>query len=90
MRRPRTKLLLKMTADFYRALAVQAQGGPPASDPSLQQAVATRLGHWPGGVDAALDCWNRCLEAIEQVDRNANQTSLLEDWSANLDSLTQC
>lgn len=90
VRRPRTKLLLKMTADFYRALAVQIQGGPPVADRALQQAVEVRMGHWPGGVDAAVDCWNRCLEAIGQVDRNANQTTLLEDWSANLDSLTKC
>jgi DNA polymerase-3 subunit delta' len=90
VRRPRTKLLLKMTADFYRAVAIQAQGGPAASDPALQHAVETRLSNWPGGVDAALVCWNRCLEAIAQVDRNANQTTLLETWSASIAASTRC
>ncbi|MGN6546723.1 MAG: ATP-binding protein [Aureliella sp.] len=90
VRRPRTKLLLKMAADFYRALAMQLQGGEPVAESSLLRAVQARMTNWPGGVEAALDCWNRCLEAIAQVDRNANQTTLLEDWSANLDSLTKC
>ena len=89
-RRPRTKLLLKLTADFYRAVAIQAQGGPAVSDPGLQRAVEQRLANWPGGADAALECWDRCLEAIAQVDRNANQTTLLETWSANLAASTRC
>ena len=90
VRRPRTKLLLKMTADFYRAVAIQAQGGPATSDPTLQRAVETRLTNWPGGVEAALACWNRSLEAIAQVDRNANQTTLLETWSASIAESTRC
>ncbi|MGN6136587.1 MAG: ATP-binding protein [Aureliella sp.] len=89
VRRPRTKLLLKMTADFYRAVALQAQGGPPSGDPALQQAVEARLADWPGGIEAAVECWNRCLEAIAQVDRNANQITLLETWSANLAASTR-
>lgn len=89
-RRPRTKLLLKMAADFYRDVILQLQAGPPVSDRELQSALDTRLANWPGGVDAAIECWNRCLEALSQVDRNANQTTLLEDWSANLAASTRC
>ena len=37
---------------------------------------------------AATQCWNRCLTAIEQVDRNANQTGLLEAWSADMARLS--
>lgn len=36
----------------------------------------------------ATQCWNRCLDAIEQVDRNANQTGLLEAWSADMARLS--
>lgn len=87
VRRPRTKLMMKMAADFYRELALQLQGAEPSSDPVVQHAISTRMQNWTGGVSAAMDCWNRCLEAIAQVDRNANQNALLEDWTANLASL---
>ncbi len=87
VRRPRTKLMMKMAADFYRELALQLQGRGPSSDPVVQQAIAQRMKNWTGGVPAAMDCWNRCLEAISQVDRNANQNALLEDWAANLAAL---
>ena len=87
VRRPRTKLMMKMAADFYRELALQLQGAAPNSDPVLQQAIAQRMQKWEGGVAAAMDCWTRSLEAISQVDRNANQTTLLEDWTANLAAL---
>lgn len=87
VRRPRTKLMLKMAADFYRELALQLQGAPPSSDPALQRAIGQRMQQWEGGVPAAMDCWNRCLEAIAQVDRNANQNALLESWTASLAAL---
>ena len=87
VRRPRTKLMMKMAADFYRELCLQLQGSAPSSDPVLQQAIAQRMQKWEGGVAAAMDCWTRCLDAISQVDRNANQATLLEDWTANLAAL---
>ncbi|MCC6509743.1 MAG: hypothetical protein IT423_11580 [Pirellulaceae bacterium] len=90
VRRPRTKLMLKMTADFYRELACQLQGGPQASDSALQHAISSRISNWPGGVEAAIECWNRCLEAIAHVDRNANQTALLEAWTSHLASSGRC
>ncbi|MEC8555885.1 MAG: DNA polymerase III subunit delta' [Planctomycetota bacterium] len=34
--------------------------------------------------EMATRCWNRCLEAIEQVERNANQASLIESLTADL------
>ncbi|MFK7736863.1 MAG: ATP-binding protein [Pirellulaceae bacterium] len=35
-------------------------------------------------LDDPLKCWNRCLQAIEQVERNANQAGLIEAWVADL------
>lgn len=84
LRRPRTKILLKVTADFYRNLAICIQGGQPTTDAEMRNALNARLLHWPGGLAAAIECWDRCLEAIAQVDRNANQSTLLEAWAAGL------
>lgn len=36
------------------------------------------------GVQAELNRINRCLTAMNQVDRNANQATLIESWSADL------
>ncbi len=85
-KRQRIKLTLKMAADFYRELALQLEGGPKLKDPLLQHSIEQRMTSWTGGVSACIDCWSRTLEAIAQVDRNANQTTLLEDWSVNLTS----
>jgi DNA polymerase III subunit delta' len=90
IRRPRIKLLLKMTADFYRAVALRLSGAPLAVDADLARNVEQRLQHWPGGAAAALACWQRSLDALEHVDRNANQTALLEDWAANLAAASRC
>lgn len=37
---------------------------------------------------SATQCWNRCLTAIEQVDRNANQAGLIEAWTADVAALS--
>ncbi|MEM7474028.1 MAG: DNA polymerase III subunit [Planctomycetota bacterium] len=41
---------------------------------------------YDGPVDSAqaTNCWKRSLEAMEQVDRNANQAALLESWTSDM------
>jgi hypothetical protein len=41
---------------------------------------------WQGGFAAVAVCLDRCLDAAEQIDRNANQATLIECW---LDDLAQ-
>ena len=54
-------------------------GGDELS-PLIQQALDNRPGHTP----ATATRLDRCLEAAEQIDRNANQTTLIETWLDDL------
>jgi DNA polymerase III subunit delta' len=86
-KRDRLKLILRMAASFYRALAIElssADRQPSGGDQQLLEAVATQRHQWTTGVAGALDCWQKCLLASEQVDRNANQISLVECWVSEL------
>ncbi|MFN3190811.1 MAG: ATP-binding protein [Aureliella sp.] len=40
------------------------------------------------GNESNLRCWQRCLTAIEQVERNANQAGLIEAWSFEIAGLS--
>ncbi len=87
VRRERLKLLFRMTASFYRAIVLlqcSATSQLRIEDADLLHSAQLANRHWTRGAQGAIDCWKRCLLAIEQVDRNANQASLLEAWSAEL------
>ncbi len=84
VKRERAKLVLRVSASFYRAVALRLSGADDRSDSSLAIAVDRGLNHWRTGLHGAVQCWQRCLLAMEHVDRNANQASWLEDWSTSL------
>ncbi|RMF39259.1 MAG: AAA family ATPase [Planctomycetota bacterium] len=88
-RRDRLKLLMYMAAEFYRAVALLQQTDPAhAADlvqnkelRELAMSVARRA---TCGPQDAIRCWDRCLRGIEQVERNANQATLIEAWFCDL------
>ncbi len=88
-RRDRLRLVLSMAAEFFQALTLSIEGAQTAGDPLLRSAVATANEHWRPGVEGAISCWRRCLEGIEQIERNANQTALVEAWSASMSALSK-
>lgn len=96
LKRDRLKWILRYAGNFYRRMVwmlmagtTQAHQCPGADDPQLTAAASKALGQWPGGAIGALNCWRTCLLAVEQVDRNANQTSLLHAWSAKISELSE-
>jgi DNA polymerase-3 subunit delta' len=82
-RRGRLRQLIGFAAEFYRA-RLRAQRGVPVDDPE----IAGRLGEAGNAAGVAEQATalrlSRCLEAAEQVDRNANQTTLIECWLDDL------
>ncbi len=101
LRRDRMRLIMRMAAELYRSIAYrlsaqntategQSRENVLGSDQATQQSTESAMRHWTGGTRAATECWNRCLLAIEQVDRNANQTALLEAWASDLARLSRC
>jgi DNA polymerase-3 subunit delta' len=76
-RRARLRLAAEAAAEFYRRAMRQACGatvGPPVAGPPLDETIAT---------DALL----RCLQAMHEVDRNANQATLIAAWIDDLSRL---
>jgi DNA polymerase-3 subunit delta' len=82
-RRERIRLAIALAAEFYRYV-VHGLNGRRSGDDDAQAAVHRAVASWGAGEMAAAACLDRCLEAGEQVDRNANQATLLECWLDDL------
>lgn len=78
VRRQRLRSLLQMVANHFRQLLRASCAG--SEDELLEE-------FGPTGQDCALAVLDRCLEAELQLDRNANQATLLECWLDDLASL---
>lgn len=83
-RRRRLRQIVKFATEFYRDLLHGFSGIASSADNELRQSVQVALERWGGDQSAAAACLDRCLEAAEQIDRNANQTTLLECWLDDL------
>jgi DNA polymerase-3 subunit delta' len=83
-RRVRLRLIIRFAAEFYEQLLRGLFGRLPSGDEQLQQRVRHAAENWPGGPEAAARCLDRSLEAAEQVDRNANLSTLVECWLDDL------
>jgi DNA polymerase-3 subunit delta' len=68
VKRDRMKLLFHAAAAYYRDLCL----------------THYREGASRNALKTATRCWNRCLIAAEQVDRNANQAALIEAWTTDM------
>jgi len=83
-RRARLRQVVAFAAEFHRRLLRSLCGAASSEDSELENHVnqALRNGqHSPRSVAARLD---RCLDAAAQIDRNANQATLIECWVDDL------
>lgn len=83
-RRARFRQVLQFASEFYRHLLHRMSGFASTDDAELAGVVQKALDKWPAGEEAAAECLDRCLEAIDQLERNAHQTTLLECWLDDL------
>jgi len=82
-RRARLRQVIGFAAEFYRQLLRYGLGDERAIEAELRHLLdAAAAGGF--SVDRTSARLQRCLEAAEQIDRNANQNTLIEAW---LDSL---
>jgi DNA polymerase-3 subunit delta' len=79
-RRRRMKLIIGVAVEFYRQLLRGLSGLPVQGDDEIKQAVTHKLRIDSLGNERIAACADHCLEAIEHVDRNANQSTLIEAW----------
>jgi len=83
-RRGRLRQVVHFAAEFYRHLLHAHSGAPEPKDAELRRLVEAALSRRPSDGRRAAACLDRCLEAATQIDRNANQTTLIETWLDDL------
>jgi len=83
-RRHRARYVVRFTIEFYRALTRSLCGATPATDHELSAAVEQAVSHFSAGVDAAVSCVDRSLEALDHIGRYAHQSAWLECWLNDL------
>lgn len=79
-RRQRMRQIIEQSAEFYRQLLQSLTGAGANGDAEVRAIVTRAQPHWQGRLEAVAACLDRSLEALEQVDRNANPATLLECW----------
>jgi DNA polymerase-3 subunit delta' len=86
-RRARLRQAVAFAADYYRQL-LHVQVGCVQRTASPQRPVGfthpTDSGPGPAAAEAAATRLERCLAAAAQIDRNANQSTLIECWLDDL------
>jgi DNA polymerase III subunit delta' len=82
-RRARLRQVVAFAADFYRQLLL-AQCGAAAADVEVQKHVRLVLQRAPAAHSRTAARLDRCLTAAAEIDRNANQATLIECWMDDL------
>lgn len=83
-RRARFRQVVAFAADFYRRLLHARSDLPLPSDPELRGPLEAAMQRFPRDAIVAATCLERCLDALGQIDRNANQATLIEAWLDDL------
>ena len=85
-KRDRLRQLLDWSVDFYRELMRVNCGAEPRGDASLVRHVNGAARNM-SDAEIAAACLARCLESLEQLDRNANTSTLLACWLDDMERL---
>lgn len=85
-RRRRLHQVIGFAADFYRRLLRAQNGAAESSDAELDEFVNQALKRHARDAEKTADRLDLCLQSEQQIDRNANQSTLIEAW---LDALAQ-
>jgi DNA polymerase-3 subunit delta' len=83
-RRARLRQVVAFAAEFYRQLLRVQSGAHPSGDQELDCHVRRAFDHGVGNGGLSSLRIDRCLDAQAQIDRNANQTTLIECWLDDL------
>lgn len=77
-RRERLRWAIGFLVDLVRQTTRAAEGGPAAEDDDLQQAAERLARQVPADVETLAAVVDRCLDALEHVERNAHPTTLVD------------
>ena len=76
--------VIGFAADFYRQLLRAQTAAPHAENAQAHPAIDEALVRQPPDAEKTAARLERCLDADEQIDRNANQSTLIETWLDDL------
>jgi DNA polymerase III subunit delta' len=83
-RRARLRQIVAFAAEFYRQLLHAQCGASVSEDVELQKQVIVAMESGPAAHERSATRLDRCLDAAAQIDRNANQSTLIECWLDDL------
>jgi hypothetical protein len=83
-RRARFRQVVSFAADFYHRMVHARSNSPLPAVDEIRGPLETAAARFPGDAIVAAECLQRCLDALEQIDRNANQGTLIEAWLDDL------
>ncbi len=83
-RRARGRLAVGFAVEFCRQLCRAVCGSPLSGDEELRASIERALQGDSASQDAAVGCAERSLEALNHIDRNANQATWIECWAGDL------
>ncbi len=86
-RRARLRLVAQVAVEFYRELLRALYGHAIHGDDHLQHAVNAAVRGWNRDPEVIADAVERSLDALAQIDANANQATLIEAWVDDLAQL---
>lgn len=88
VRRRRMRQVVHQAIKFYRALMRSYAGQHDVHDQHLKNCLHRAKSDWSGNEEKVADCLERSLQALDHIDSNANQASILECWLDDLAHLT--
>jgi hypothetical protein len=83
-RRGRLHEVVRFATEYYRQLLHAACGAAIGGDQMLREAVETQLRHSLPTQETLQARMESCLEIEENIDRNANQATLINAWLSRL------
>jgi len=83
-RRARFRQIVAFAAEFYRQLLHAQCGVSVSEDSELRRHVTVAIERGVGGRERSAARLDRCLDTAAQIDRNANQSTLIECWLDDL------
>jgi hypothetical protein len=89
LRRARLRLVIGFAAEFFRQLVRRLSGLEIEGDAELKAAVERAAAANVWDIESAMEAADRCMEALTHIDRNANQSTLIEAWLDDLLALSR-
>lgn len=86
-RRERLRGAIGLTVEYFRQVARILVGGPTAEDPELQQAAEQTVRRQPLDAEVCAAVIERCLAAIDHIDRNVHPTTLCDSLGDDVERL---